>query len=72
VTELAPEYEELRRKHGTSAPFLEMMQARDQIQAEKDALRDALAYLCGYHAATGSAVPVDKLRAVLDGEWTAP
>jgi hypothetical protein len=65
VSELAPEYEELRRKHETSVPFLEMMQQRDQLRAEKDALREGLIHLIGYHAETG-AVPVEKLRALLD------
>lgn len=64
---LTPEYEELRRTTGASVPFLEMMQERDRIRAEKDALRDGLAYLIGFHDAAG-AVPLEKLRALLNPE----
>jgi hypothetical protein len=68
VPDRAEHYAELRAK----CPQLpdshwQAMQREDALRDERDALREALARLIGYHVATGTAVPVEKLRAVLYG-----
>lgn len=62
--------EQLRQQYPNVNPgFFDLLEERRELQQELSELCGRLSYLLGYHELDG-AVPVDKLRAVLDG--TAP
>lgn len=62
----AEHYAELRAEYPLlPESYWRSMQREDDLRDERDALREALLHLIGYHATAG-AVPVEKLRALLD------
>jgi hypothetical protein len=63
------QYAELRAKYPQlPESYWKAMQREDALRDERDALREAISRLIGYHVAIGTDVPVDKLRAILRGE----